>query len=262
MWEFRCRPLGTGPVPVFASTRERADTTPLFAIKLGARAGVVARPEWVDLLRPIVADLDPDLLFSTFGTYELARVTLPHGVTVWGPSWFFLADERTWRPVDGLKVKQLEQSEMAEVDYNIFFNCFPAEAMAGFGVFDGARPIALAGVRDYGDPVWEIGMNVAGEAQGRGLGRAVVSAAVGWTLDNCKLALAITGAFNVPSARTLRSVGFRYMFSRVYGADGVFQVPPQALGRPYPSAEVYDYFPRSAMNRDILPRPSTLPGGS
>ena len=63
------------------------------------------------------------------------------------------------------------------------------------------------------------------------------------------------GQFNVPSARTLRSVGLQYAFMDMRVLPGPFKVPAQPLGRPYPGAQVYDYYPRWAMNQDISPKP-------
>ena len=85
--------------------------------------------------------------------------------------------------------------------------------------------------------------------------RAVVAAAARWILDNGRIVLATVGQFNVPSARTLRSVGLQYTFMDIKGLPGPFKVPPQPLGRPYPEAQVYDYYPRWAINDDILPKP-------
>ena len=117
------------------------------------------------------------------------------------------------------------------------------------------KQVALATVIDRGDPVWEIGMEVTPVRTGRGLGRAVVAAAARWILDNGRIVLATVGQFNVPSARTLRSVGLQYTFMDIKGLPGPFKVPPQPLGRPYPEAQVYDYYPRWAINDDILPKP-------
>ncbi len=150
-----------------------------------------------------------------------------------------------------------DKVELAVIDRDTFWHCFISEAMAGFGIHESGRLVALACVRDEGDSVWEIGMDVLHDAQGGGLGRAVTSAAAKWILDHDKLVLATTSAFNVPSARTLRSVGLQYTFSNMGGRPGGFRMPPQPLGSPYPGAEVFDFYPRWAMNQDIKPRPGS-----
>ena len=186
----------------------------------------------------------------------MARITLPGGVAVWGPTWYLIGDESTFKPVDDDRIVRVSQSDLAAVDYDLFWHCRP-NALAGFGVYEGKRLVALATVRDAGEPVWEIGMEVAPDTKGRGLGRAVVAAAAGWILDSGRIALATVGPFNVPSTRTLRSVGLRYMFTITKGTPAPFKVPPQVLGSPYPGAAVYNYYPSWAMNQSILPRPDT-----
>ena len=247
---------GVDPVPVVAVEEQAPDALPLRAVRVGDKAIVTARPSWVERLRPVVESLHTDLLFSTLGAYELSRVTLPDGVGVWGPSWLFFADEASWRPVEDDRPLQLSRPELAEVDYGVFWHCEDDRPLAGFGIFEDGRLVALATVRDEGDPVWEIGMEVAPDSKGRGLGRAVVSAAGRWILDNGRLILASTAPFNVPSARTLRSLGLRYVLSDMKGQEGRFRIPPQPLGSPHPGAEVYDHYPRWAMNQEIRPRPS------
>ena len=228
---------------------------PLRAVKLGERAVVMARQDWVAKLAPVVATLPPDMLFSPFGAYELARVTLPDGHGVWGPSWYLFGDETTVQPASLLLAVPLTPSELDDVDYDVFWHCARDNALAGFGVRDGTELVALATVKDHGGSVWEIGMDVAPDAKRRGLGRAVVSAAAHWVVEKGNIPLATVGPFNVPSARTLRAVGLEYVMQDMVTTPAPFKVPPQPLGRPLPDAEVHDYYPRWAMNQDIKERP-------
>ena len=246
--------LARGPVPVVEADSQAPNTAPLWAVKAGGAGVVAARPEWVRSLGPIVSDLHPDLLFSTLGAYEMSRVTLPDGVGVWGPSWFLLGDATTWRPVDESSVTKVSRQELADVDYDLFWHS-RIDCLGAFGIHDDGRLVAMATVRDSGGSVWEIGMDVVPDAKLRGLGRAVVSAAGSWILENGKLVLATTGHFNVPSARTLRSLGLRYVAIEMQGIEGPFLVPPQPIGSPYPGADVHDYYPEWAMNRSIKRHP-------
>ena len=209
---------GADPITVFAASSQRSDLPPLRAVRIGDSAAVVARPSWVQRLQPIVGGLHADMLFSVFGAYELARVTLPDGVGMWGPSFYLFADEASQQTVDDHLPARVDPSELVDVDWDIFWHCFPDEALAGFAVVEENRVAALATVRDEGEPVWEIGMDVAPDARGRGLGRAVVGAAMRWILENGRIAMANVGTFNVPSARTLRSVGLRYVPERYEGS--------------------------------------------
>ena len=67
--------------------------------------------------------------------------------------------------------------------------------------------------------------------------------------------LATVGTFNIPSARTLRSVGLRYAFMTIEGRPGPFMVMPQPLGSPRKGETLYNNYPDWAMTKGILPRP-------
>ena len=216
------------------------------------RGLVTTRPEWVEALGPIVSRLSLDELFSTFGAYELARVLLPNGFGVWGPSWYFVGDDDCFCPVQDARPVRLEADELAEkIDRRIFWHCFPDQALVGFGIYDENKLIAVASVRAEGNGPWEIGMDVSLEAKRRGLGRAVVSAAGSWILAHNRLILATTAPWNVPSARTLCSVGLQFVMSDMSAMPGPFRVPPQPLGSPYPGVEMHNYYPDWAINKDI-----------
>ena len=223
-------------------------------MKIGEAAAVAARPDLVDRLRPVVAKLPPDMLFAPLGCYDLARVTLPEGFGIWGPSWLLFGDEATVHPATDGRPVQVSEADLADADRDVFWHTHIEGSMGRFAVYEDDRLVALATVEDKGDPVWEIGMDVLPDAKGRGLGRAVVAASAAWILRQGKTPMASVGPFNIPSARTLRSVGLRYLISDIRGIPGQFRVPPQPLGRPSPDADLYDYYPRWAMNRDIQPR--------
>ena len=245
---------GVVPIPVVAVDHSKSDTHPLWAVRIADSVSVVARQSWVERLRPVVRNLPSDLMFSVFGAYELSRVTLPEGVGVWGPSWYLFADEISDEAIENDRSVMVDPSELRNVDWDIFWHCGRDGALAGFAVFEGDSVVALATVRDEGEPVWEIGMDVMPNARGRGLGRVVVGSAMRWILENGRMALATVGPFNVPSARTLRSVGLQYVMSDMKGIEGPFRVPPQPIGHPYCGADLHDYYPSWAMNRDILKR--------
>ncbi len=251
--------LGADPVPVFAAPQDSPDTPPLTAVKLGEAAAVVTRADLVESLTPVVAGLDPDLLFAPLGCYELARVTLPRGFGVWGPSWLLFGDKNTMSPGQDSRPVLVSETDLVDADRDIFWHTHIEGSLGRFAIYEEGRLAALATVDDKGDPVREIGMDVAPYARGRGLGRAVVGAAADWILQNDRIVMASVGSFNVPSARTLRSVGLRYLLNDLRGVEGPFRVPPQPLGRPYSEAPVYDYYPRWAMNQDIQPREAASP---
>ena len=245
--------LGGDPVPV-VEIEPGAVCGPLVALKLEGRCAVASRADWMEELRSLAARLPMEMIFSPFGCAELARITLPHGYGIWGPTWYLFGDESSVGPGGDDRPSRFTPDDMRGIDYDLFWHCAP-EAVAGFGISEEGRLTALAVVTGRGDPVWEIGMDVIPEAKGRGLGRAVVAAAAAWIIGNGGIPMATVGPFNVPSVRTLRAVGLRYAFTTSVAMEGPFKIPPQMLGSPLPDAEVYDYYPRWAMNRKIRPRP-------
>ena len=246
--------LGGHPMPTLTPDREPARSHPLVIIRCGDASALIATEEICDAVRPIMPNLHADLVFSHFGTYELARATLPLGITVWGPSFYLFGDRETVSPANDERVVKIGADELADVDYDIFWHC-QRDAPAGFAVYEGEKLAALATVTDHGDPVWEIGMETHPNAQSRGLGHAVVNAAANWILENDRIVLATVGTFNIPSARTLRSVGLRYAYMTIDGRPGPFMVPPQPLGSPRPGTTLYDYYPEWAKTKGLLPRP-------
>ena len=245
-----------GVTPVFAADPETVDQS-FRAVRLERGSVMVANDELVEPLSQVVRTLHADVLFSTFGAYELARATLPHGVAVWGPTFHLFGDMQTlegMRNLSDSRVQFLDRSDLGGVDYSVFWHCNP-DSLAGFGVLDGDDLIALATVTDDGDPFLEIGMDVAPAAQRSGLGRAVVSTAATWILDQGKLVTATAAPFNSPSLRTLRSIGLRYAFTSMEGSKEPMRVGPQQLGLPLPDAAIYNHYPDWAMNSAILPKP-------
>jgi RimJ/RimL family protein N-acetyltransferase len=224
----------------------------LFGVRVDDVVAFSASSEWHDQLRPILNEIHPDLLFSIAGTYELSRVTLPDGWAVWGPVPCYVASEHTWKSVNDSRVEHLTEEQVAEIDWDIFWHCGKTDSLAHFGIYEDDRLVALSSVNDHGFDVYEIGVDAVQGSQGRGLGTAVVGAAGDWILDQGATPFASAAAWNVPSGRNLRKLGLQYTYSALIGRRGEFKVPPQPIGQPLPGYEVYDHYPRWAMNRDIL----------
>ncbi|MBM3498185.1 MAG: GNAT family N-acetyltransferase [Armatimonadetes bacterium] len=238
-------------VPVIACER---DAPPLWAVNMGGRTLVTVRPDWLDAVRTVVERLTFEELFSLFGAVELSRVTLREGWGVWGPAWYYAADAAAFLGRADARVARLSGEEVGQIDHDLFWHCPPDPQGVFFGVYEAGRLAALAEVHRNEGEAWEIGVDVAPEAKGSGLGRAVVGTAGRFILEHRRLVMATTAPWNVPSARTMRSLGMRHVLSDLRALPGPFQVPPQMLGSPLPGAELRQYYPTWAMNRDIRPR--------
>lgn len=243
---------GSANIAVVASPA-RDEKVPLWGVKTDAGTVLTVRANWVEPVQGLVEELTVDELFSVFGCYQLGRFTLPQGVGVFGPSWYYVGDAKTFKDPEDVRVCSLSGAEWEEeVDATVFWHCFGADAVARFAIREQGKVVALATVRAEFDALWEIGIDVAPQATGQGLGRAVMGAAGRWILQQGRLVLATTAPWNVPSARTLRSVGLRCVLSDLTGAAGAFKVQPQPLGLPYPGAVIHNLYPKWAMNKQIL----------
>ena len=244
------------PVPVIGLESRAASDLPLYAVKIEESAVMTVRPDWVEPLRRVLARLSVEETFSFLGVFDITRVTLADGYTAWGPFWCFAADAASLRPVDDEHVRELEPEETRAVaDPEVFWRCFFDESLLkGFGVFEGERLVSLATVKRESDQLLELGVESASDCKGRGLGRAVLSAGCRWILEQGKLPWATTSHWNVPSARTLKSLGFANVWSGMIAWARPLQVPPQVVGSPRPGTPMQNFYPDRAMNKDIRPR--------
>ena len=229
---------------------------PLLALKIGESGVIRVRPAWVESIQRVTEGLALDELFSVFGAYELARVTLGEDIGVWGPSWYFVGDEAHFKSEPEQNVTHLSSDEVdALADRDVFWHCNWHDASASFGVLDQGKLVALCTVEDVGTPMYEFSVDVAPDSGRRRLGQAVVGAAGRWILRQGGLILATTAPWNIPSARLLRSVGLCYVLCDMVGKPGLFRVPPQPLGKPLMDTALYNLYPDWAMNTSIRPRP-------
>ncbi|MBI4218879.1 MAG: GNAT family N-acetyltransferase [Chloroflexi bacterium] len=244
----------TAPRLLITANAALPESQPLYGVRIDGTVAVACQPGLLDAVRPIVESLHPDQLFTVFGTYELSRA-LPEGVSVWGPIPNYLASPETWRPVADQRPVLMGTAQLAEVDWKIFWHCERNSPISAFGIYENGELIALATVGDRGHGIREIGVDVAPGRKGQGLGRAVISAAGNWILARGGNIHATVAFWNVPSSRTMRSLGLKYSFSVLNGYLGPFRVPPQPLGKPRPDVEIFDNYPRWAMNSEIRPKP-------
>ena len=247
--------FGAKNIPLIVPAHPLEKPTELLVAQIGNQTALVLNnPDIAPKLEGLLEELSPDMIFSTFGFYELSRVTLPYGISVWGPNWFLFGEESTIGDSIDNRVEKINDNDLNEVDYKQFWHCYP-KAIAGFGIKEDGKIAALATVKNRESPVCEIGMEVLQSSQGKGMGRAVVTAAARWILENDQIPLAVVGPFNIPSARTLRSSGLEYLFQCMEGKKELFYVPPQTLGFPRPDTVMYNSYPKWAMNKDIKENP-------
>ncbi len=224
---------------------------PFRAVKINGKTAFTANKYIIKNLEPIISKLSTDEIFSTFGSFELSKITLPFGYGVWGPTWFMFTDTFCFDFSKDINVIDINEIEILKIDNKIFWHVAIQESIKSYGVYKNNNLIAVSTVQDRGDDVYEISMDVHPNAQSSGLGKALVSKAVNYVISLDKIAMASVGIFNIPSNRTLRSVGMEMLITDMKGLPGDFMIEPQPLGEPAPGYTVLNRYPYWAMNQNI-----------
>ena len=224
---------------------------PFRAVKINGKTAFTANKYIIKNLEPIISKLSTDEIFSTFGSFELSKITLPFGYGVWGPTWFMFTDTFCFDFSKDINVIDINEIEILNIDNKIFWHVAIQESIKSYGVYKNNNLIAVSTVQDRGDDVYEISMDVHPNAQSSGLGKALVSKAVNYVISLDKIAMASVGIFNIPSNRTLRSVGMEMLITDMKGLPGDFMIEPQPLGEPAPVYTVLNRYPYWAMNQNI-----------
>tara|TARA_Y100000814_G_scaffold290693_1_gene265726 strand:- start:8796 stop:9626 length:831 start_codon:yes stop_codon:yes gene_type:complete len=224
---------------------------PFRAVKINGKTAFTANKYIIKNLEPIISKLSTDEIFSTFGSFELSKITLPFGYGVWGPTWFMFTDTFCFDFSKDINIIDINEIEILKIDNKIFWHVAIQESIKSYGVYKNNNLIAVSTVQDRGDDVYEISMDVHPNAQSSGLGKALVSKAVNYVISLDKIAMASVGIFNIPSNRTLRSVGMEMLITDMKGLPGDFMIEPQPLGEPAPGYTVLNRYPYWAMNQNI-----------
>ena len=224
---------------------------PFRSVKINGKTAFTANKYIIKNLEPIISKLSTDEIFSTFGSFELSKITLPFGYGVWGPTWFMFTDTFCFDFSKDINVIYINEIEILNIDNKIFWHVAIQESIKSYGVYKNNNLIAVSTVQDRGDDVYEISMDVHPNAQSSGLGKALVSKAVNYVISLDKIAMASVGIFNIPSNRTLRSVGMEMLITDMKGLPGDFMIEPQPLGEPAPGYTVLNRYPYWAMNQNI-----------
>tara|TARA_Y100001934_G_C12293003_1_gene745846 strand:+ start:1 stop:738 length:738 start_codon:yes stop_codon:yes gene_type:complete len=221
------------------------------AIKINEKVGFAANRGVIKNLQPVISKLSKEEVFSTFGSFEISKITLPLGYGVWGPTWFMFTDKYSVDFSKGMNVVDLKKKEIAKIDNKIFWHVAIDESIKSYGVYKNNNLLAVSSIQHRGEDVYEISMDVHPCAQSSGLGKAVVSKAVNYIINIGKIAMASVGVFNIPSNRTLRASGMELLIVDMKGLPGDFMVEPQALGVPLRGYNVLNRYPFWAMNNNI-----------
>lgn len=161
-----------------------------------------------------------DEIFMPDRIGKMAELIKPEGLTLYGPFPRFAVSHASLEQVDppeGFSVRVVDQAGADSIESR--------EHWANAIYLDPsqtARPTMVAAIAEYGGEVvgvcgasadsptmWQLGIDVLPEHQGRGIAPALVCATALAALDEGKLPYYGTSSSNVPSMRTALAVGFK-----------------------------------------------------
>jgi GNAT superfamily N-acetyltransferase len=170
-----------------------------------------------------------DELFSISTLAMIAECVAPDQQVLVGPNLGYVCGSDTVRVHEaptGFTLEVFERERMAEVYRFVGFTHslsyrldHPSPDMIAVAAWHKGRVVGMAGVGADSDQLWQIGVDVAPEHQGKGLGRALVSRATGAALEQGKAPYYATSITNIRSGNTARSVGYHLAWSETFVRD-------------------------------------------
>ena len=126
----------------------------------------------------------------------------------------------------GFTLQLFEQEQMAEVyRFEGFSHALsyrmdhPSLDMIAVAAWHKGQVVGMAGVGGDSDHLWQIGVDVAPQCQGMGLGKALVSRATEATLEHGKTPYYAHHISNIRSGNTALSVGYQLAWTATYVRD-------------------------------------------
>jgi GNAT superfamily N-acetyltransferase len=170
-----------------------------------------------------------DELFSFSTLAMIADVVALDQQRLLGPNLGYVCGNDTVRVVNAPPSYTLELFEREQMEEAYRFAGFthslsyrldhPCPDMIAIAAWYNGRVVGMAGVGADSAQLWQIGVDVAPEHQGKGLGKALVSRATTAALERGKVPYYATSITNIRSGNTARSVGYQLAWSEAYARD-------------------------------------------
>lgn len=196
---------------------------------MGGGVVVSASEDRVSWLRETLTGLTPDEVFSPGLVRQLSRLVEIDRQTLVGPQLKFTVsrnDLRETNPLDGVTIQVIDGDAVKELPHEAFRNALgrrdnPERPGVNLAVVARERGeiIGVAGASADGDSLWQIGVDVASAARGRGVGRSVVGRLAGEILARGKVPYYSTAMGNVASQALAVAVGFWPAWVELYAVD-------------------------------------------
>ena len=215
------RPDERGPRPA-AARRFRANHPTFAAMSLGDGVAVSASCEILAELAPRFEGIERDQVFEPERLSAVSRLLRPHGLWIRCPGPRLVCGEDTLRrpavpedfrmvvepdpPIE--RVRELGDMHWPNaLDANQLGGTLPTTALAiGYGE---GRVVGVASATAEAPRLWQIGVDVAAEVRGRGLGTVLVAAVARHVLAAGRVPWYAVAPANVRSLRAALAAGFR-----------------------------------------------------
>jgi GNAT superfamily N-acetyltransferase len=221
----------TFAAPAVRSGRRRfpIPARPLAVGTFGRGVVVLCNQDRQDSLSAILDGAARDDIFAAGIVSRLAELAGHDGQVVHGPHLTFITGVDRLRPVpppDGVVIDLLPPDKVVSIPARAAFPHAltaverpgrPTVAAAVAHKDDKIVGVAAAGADS--DDLWQIGVDVLPEAQGSGIGRAIVAALARWILDQGRVPYYAAATGNVRSQALATSVGFRPAWTELYATD-------------------------------------------
>lgn len=191
-------------------------------VSLGQGAVVSATASLLDTVRHVFARADRDSVFEVGRLGRIADRVAMSGQRVFGPIHLFAAssgDARTVAPPTGVRVKVEDPEVLSRLDSGDWPHSLPerpGRPIRGVAVARSGRVIGIATAAEDAPRLWQIGIDVAPDRRGNGVGKALTAALARVVLDAGAVPYYGTAVANIPSIRTALSAGFWPAWTEVW----------------------------------------------
>jgi GNAT superfamily N-acetyltransferase len=221
----------TFAAPAVRSGRRRfpIPARPLSIGTCGRGVVVLCGDERRAALRALLADATREEIFAAGVVARLVELVQHDGQVLRGPNLTFICSADRLRPAPsppGVTVDLLLKDQLGAISQRAAFShALSATERPGRPTVAAAIAVAgesIVGVAAAGadsDDLWQIGVDVLPEAQGSGVGRAVVAPLTRWILDQGRVPYYAAATGNIRSQALAASVGFRPAWTELYAAD-------------------------------------------
>ena len=197
----------------------------LSIVTMGTGGVVAASSEWLPWTRELFDGAHRDSLFDVERLGEVARRVEPSGARLWGPLPKFVGtqtDIAEVAPPEGYEVALTGPEGVEGLDPAPWPHALPSRPLSHHVIEAAALArlgnelVGVATAMAHNDMLWSIGIQIAPEHRGHGIGVALTARLGAAILDRGRVPYYGTSSSNVPSMRTALAAGFRPAWVDVY----------------------------------------------